>query len=152
MAEISIRPTVPADAVLLGENMRACDVAEVRACGHEPAEAAQRSTAHSLLCWSAFAGDQLVCIFGASPVSIVSGIGSPWMLGTPALDRHSRVLVRVTPGYIAQMLKAFPHLVNFVHADNKTSMRWLKRLGFSFHEAQPFGALGESFHRFEMRA
>lgn len=152
MAEIVIRPTVPADAVLLGENMRTSDVHEVRACGHEPMHAAVRSVAQSLLCWSAFADGELGCIIGVSPVSLVSGIGSPWMLGTPVLDAHSRVLVRMTPEYIAKMLKAFPHLVNFVHADNKTSLRWLKRLGFKFHEAQPFGVLGESFHRFEMRA
>jgi hypothetical protein len=43
-------------------------------------------------------------------------------------------------------------LVNFVHAENTTSVRWLRRLGFTVHEAQAFGALGEPFHPFEMRA
>jgi hypothetical protein len=74
------------------------------------------------------------------------------MLGTPVLNASSRILVRKTPEYIAQMLKAFPHLVNFVHAENTTSVRWLRRLGFTVHEAQAFGALGEPFHPFEMRA
>lgn len=152
MVEIEIRPTVAADAVLLGENMRACDAREVRACGHEPLPAAVRSVAHSVLCWSAFADGELICIMGAAPVSIVSGIGSPWMLGTPVLDTQSRVLVRTAPKYIAQMLKAFPHLVNYVHADNATSQRWLRRLGFTLDQAAPFGARGEFFHRFEMRA
>jgi hypothetical protein len=50
------------------------------------------------------------------------------------------------------MLKAFPHLVNFVHAKNTTSVRWLRRLGFTLHEAVPYGALGEPFHPFELRA
>lgn len=151
-AKILIRATEPGDADLLGANMRACDVAEVRACGREPLEAARRSVAHSLLCWSAFADGELGCIIGCAPLSLVSGIGSPWMLGTPVLDRHSRILVRVTPRYIDEMLKAFPHLVNHVHTNNTTSKRWLRRIGFTIGEAAPFGALGEPFHRFEMRA
>jgi len=105
-----------------------------------------------MLCWSAFIDGQLAAILGAAPLSVVSGLGSPWMLGTPVLDANSRILVRSTPGYIAQMLQAFPHLVNFVHAKNTTSVRWLRRLGFTVHEARPFGALGEPFHPFEMRA
>jgi len=83
---------------------------------------------------------------------MLTGLGSPWMLGTPELDRHSRVLVRRTPEYIGRMLNAFPHLVNFVHAKNTTSVRWLRRLGFTLHDARPYGALGEPFHFFEMRA
>jgi hypothetical protein len=152
VAEIVIRATQPGDAQTLAENMRTSDAHEVRACGHEPLEAATKSVATSLLCWSAFADGELACIIGCAPISIVSGIGSPWMLGTPVLDQQSRVLVRLTPRYIAQMLKAFPHLVNHVHAENTTSVRWLKRLGFTLYEAAPFGALGEPFHRFEMRA
>ena len=151
MAEILIRATEPGDAELLAAHMRPCDVREVRACGHTPLEAAQRSVVQSLLCWSAFADGELCCILGCAPISLVSGIGSPWMLGTPVLDTQSRVLVRVTPHYIGTMLKAFPHLVNHVHAENATSVRWLKRLGFTLHEAAPFGALGEAFHRFEMK-
>ena len=151
MAEIVIRATEPGDAELLAAAMREADIVEVRACGHEPLQAARRSVAQSLLCWSAFADGELACIIGCAPISIVSGIGSPWMLGTPVLDTQSRVLVRLTPRYIATMLKAFPHLVNHVHAENTTSVRWLKRLGFTLHEAAPFGALGEAFHRFEMK-
>ena len=151
MAEITIRATEPGDAELLAAAMRECDVREVRACGHEPLEAARRSVAQSLLCWSAFADGEMVCIMGCAPISLVSGIGSPWMLATPLLDAHHRVLVRLTPRYIASMLKAFPHLVNHAHAENTTSVRWLKRLGFTLHEVAPFGALGEAFHRFEMK-
>ena len=74
------------------------------------------------------------------------------MLGTPLLDQHARVLVRLTPVYIGRMLGAFPHLLNYVHAGNTTSVRWLRRLGFTLAEPQPYGARGELFHQFEMRA
>jgi len=151
VAEIVIRATEPGDAELLAAAMRPADLAEVRACGHGPLEAARRSVAQSVLCWSAFADGELACILGVAPISLVSGIGSPWMLGTPTLDAHHRVLVRLTPRYIATMLKAFPHLVNHVHAANTTSVRWLRRIGFTLAAPAPFGALGEPFHRFEMK-
>lgn len=152
VADVLIRPAELGDAELLAQNMRASDRVELAACGHDDfAWVCRRSVAHSVLCWSAFADGELACIIGCAPVSIVSGIGSPWMLGTPVLDAQRRVLVRRTPEYIALMLKAFPHLVNHVHAQNTTSVRWLKALGFALHEAEPFGALGEAFHRFEMK-
>jgi hypothetical protein len=132
--------------------MRASDVHEMHAGGHHDMHhVVENSVAHSLLCWSAFADGELGCIIGCAPVSILSGIGSPWMLGTPVLDQHSRVLVRQTPRYIAKMLEAFPHLLNFVHQDNITSVRWLRRLGFVLSAAAPYGPLGEPFHKFEMR-
>jgi hypothetical protein len=153
VAEILIRPTEPGDAALLVANLRTSDRNECLAYGRDDIAAGIRSSvARSLFCWSAFADGELAAILGVAPLNILTGLGSPWMLGTPVLDAHSRVLVRMTPEYIAKMLKAFPHLVNFVHAKNTTSVRWLRRLGFDLSEPAPFGALGEPFHRFEMRA
>lgn len=153
MADVLIRPTQPGDAAELAANLRASDLAECQAYGRPDIAAGIISSANrSMLCWTGLVDGELAAIIGVAPISVMSGIGSPWMLGTPVLDRHSRVLVRRTPEYIAKMLNAFPHLVNFVHAKNTTSVRWLRRLGFTLHAAQPYGALGEPFHPFEMRA
>lgn len=153
MADVEIRPTQPADVEQLIANLRPADLAECQAYGRpDLAEGIRASARRSLLCWSGFVDGQLAAVLGAAPIDIMAGVGSPWMLGTSVLDRHQRVLVRMTPGYIASMLKAFPHLVNFVHARNGTSVRWLRRLGFTLHEAVPYGALGELFHPFEMKA
>lgn len=153
MAEVLIRPTEPGDAALLIANLRAADRAECQAYGQgDIAAGIEASVRRSILCWSGWVDGELAAILGVAPVNVLTGMGSPWMLGTPVLDRHQRVLVRSTPEYIARMLKAFPHLVNFVHARNTTSVRWLRRLGFTLHEAVPFGPLGEPFHPFEMRA
>jgi hypothetical protein len=72
------------------------------------------------------------------------------MLGTPLLNRHPRILQRLAPEYVGIMLKAFPHLMNFVHTKNTRSVRWLKRLGFHLHAPELYGTRGELFHRFEM--
>lgn len=153
MAEIVIRPTQPGDAAQLFAHLRASDLAECQAYGQpDIAAGIESSVRRSILCWTGLVDGELAAIIGVTPVNVLTGIGSPWMLGTPLLDRHQRVLVRRTPEYIDRMLKAFPHLVNFVHARNTTSVRWLKRLGFTLHEAVPYGPLGELFHPFEMRA
>lgn len=151
MANIWIRPTQIGDAELLAANLRASDRAELEACGFDDMLApVAGSVTVSTLCWTALVDDQVACVIGVSPLE--GRTGSPWMLGTPLLDQHSRVLVRKTPEYIARMLRVYPHLLNYVHARNSTSVRWLRRLGFTLAEPQPYGARGELFHQFEMRA
>ncbi len=153
MADVDIRDTTVKDVAVLAARMRASDRREVAAYGHtDVMRAVTSSVANSVLCWSAFIDDELAAILGAAPLSVMGGVGSPWMLGTDVLTRHSRVLVSQTPAYIDRMLVAFPHLLNFVHAENTTSVRWLRRLGFTIHPAMPFGELGAPFHKFEMRA
>lgn len=152
-AEVLIRPTEPGDAARLFANLRPSDLAECQAYGQaDIAAGIEASVRRSVLCWTALVDGEVAAILGVAPLNILTGIGSPWMLGTPLVDRYQRVLVRKTPEYIARMLKAFPHLVNFVHARNTTSVRWLRRLGFTLHEAVPYGPLGEPFHPFELRA
>ena len=152
-AENLIRPTEPGDAARLFADLRPSDLAECQAYGQADIGAGiEASVRRSVLCWTALVDGEVAAILGVAPLNILTGMGSPWMLGTPLVDRYQRVLVRKTPEYIARMLKAFPHLVNFVHARNTTSVRWLRRLGFTLHEAVPYGPLAEPFHPFELRA
>ena len=153
MADVHIREAVLEDVDLLVANLRPADVREIAAYGYEdPAAPLRASVSTSLHCWSAFVDGELACIMGVTPLSMLSGIGSPWMMGTPLLEKHARVLVRLTPGYIRRMLKAFPILTNHVHAENVTSVRWLRRLGFALSRPLPYGPTGALFHTFEMRA
>lgn len=151
MADILIRPTETGDAALLAANLRACDREELQAVGYWDALAPiADSVRTSALCWTALADGELACILGVAPLD--GQTGAPWMLGTPLLDTQARVLVRETPRYIGAMLEVFPHLLNFVHAQNRTSVHWLLRLGFTLHDAVPYGSQGALFHPFEMRA
>lgn len=153
MVDVLIRPTEPGDAEALYANLRASDRAEGQAYGEGGIlDGIRASAARSVLCWTGFVDGQLAAVFGCAPLSLVSGVGSPWMLGTPVLNAHSRVLVATVPGYIAIMLRAFPHLENYVHAKNTTSVRWLRGLGFTLHSPEPYGVLGEPFRKFEMKA
>lgn len=153
MVSIRIRPTEPGDVALLAANMRAVDVAELAAGGHMDVHAAVAgSVKRSVMCWSYFDGDDLLCIMGAAPISMLDGLGIPWMLGTPALLRCSRILVKIAPDYIATMLRVFPRLINCVHVENTTSVRWLQRIGFKLLEPVAHPETGALFYPFEMRA
>lgn len=152
-ADVLIRVSEPGDAAILCANLRPADRDECDAYGHADLGASlEANIRRSVLCWTGLVDGRLAAVIGVTPLNLLAGVGSPWMLGTPVLDRHHRILVRRTPDYIASMLQVFPHLVNFVHARNLTSVRWLARLGFTVHPPVPYGPCGELFHPFEMRA
>lgn len=139
------------DVVELGANLRRVDRDELAACDHFDALAAVEHSVHaSTLCWAARDADRVLCIFGVCPLVGHPGVGTPWFLGTEALATHGRTLIAAPGVYIARMLDAFPRLVNFVHAENSVSLRWLQRLGFAVDPVAPFGPNGAPFRRFEM--
>ena len=72
------------------------------------------------------------------------------MLTTNGMFKARRELMTVTPKVIEAMLDICPRISNHVHADNASSVRWLRRLGFTFSEAMPIGVNGEMFYEFHM--
>lgn len=149
--DLTIRAPHMRDLVELAARMRQADRDELAACDHFDAQAAVlHSASQSLRCWAMLEGGDVLCVFGVCPLAGFPGVGTPWMLGTDALVRHRRKHITLPAPYIARMLDAFPRLVNYVHADNLASLRWLRRLGFAVDPVAPFGPNGAPFHRFEM--
>lgn len=151
MVEI-VWPT-PAHVDDLVANLRKADRAELVASGHTDAHRAITMSlslsTHSL---AALVDGRVGAILGVVPISMATGDGCPWMLGTDLVTSHGRALMAHTPPYIAAMLRTYPHLTNIVHAENTFAVRWLRRVGFEIHPAQPHPRTGVPFHRFEMRA
>ena len=87
-------------------------------------------------------------MFGVAPVSVLGGVGSPWLIGTGAIADVSRQFVRECRGYVDQMHNVYPELVNFVDTRNAASIRWLRWLGFEIQDPVEFGINGEMFHPF----
>lgn len=145
--------------VELGDAMRLADREELAACGEYDTHAVvRRCVAGATLTWAASDESGLLCILGVSPLRpglLLEHVGTPWLLGTFRLfapgfaTAHRRSLTVDARAYIGLMLDRFPTLVNFVHAKNSTSVRWLASLGFALAPAAPYGALGAPFHRFE---
>ena len=134
----------------IGENMRAADRQEVWASSHAlPDAATMESFRRSLECWTGVVDGEPICIFGVAPVSLVTGYAAPWMLGTDQLERNAVKFLRGSKEVVAGWKRDYRHLFNYVDARNKTSIRWLKWLGFELEEPAPYGAEKLPFHRFE---
>jgi hypothetical protein len=141
------------DIEALVANMRKADIDEVTAATGRPLDQIIIDAIRSSTWVMALdVDDELGMIFGVAPMgSTLGATGAPWALGTTAVERKPRALIELGPSYCELMLASYPHLYNYVDARNKRSIRWLKWLGFEFHDAQPYGAAGLPFHKFEMR-
>lgn len=78
--------------------------------------------------------DDVDFVFGIARDIDNIAIGVPWMLAkdgfkiTKSWLRHCRDVI------FPEMNDTFPVLMNYVHKENKESIRWLKWLGFSFYD------------------
>jgi ribosomal protein S18 acetylase RimI-like enzyme len=144
---ISIHPAEPGDIPVLARGMRPWDVRECAVFGFSPERALRYSLSGSLMAWTARLDGEPIAMFGCAVVSLIEGTGRPWMLGTEAIYRQGRALVRLAPGYVGQMRERFPRMDNLLHQDNDRALRLLRRLGFQIEpEARDVG--GEPMVRF----
>ncbi len=137
---------VPAEAghiEAIAANARPADVAELWACARTiPAEALERGLAGSAEAWTAMVHGVPVCMFGATPYSILGGIGTPWMVGSTGLNPLAvqKELLRLSRPALARMQQAFPSMLfNVADQRNDAALRWLSWLGFRFLAPVPVG-------------
>lgn len=150
MTAYAVAPATPEHCAYVAEHMRAADVAECWAgWRHTPAEAVTRSAAVSRdACYAGLADGVPLCVFGVGSATALSDLGSPWLLGTEDLPRHSRAFLRRNKAFVGHIRGEYSRLENYVDARNTLAIRWLKWLGFAVEEAAPFGAYQLPFHRF----
>lgn len=122
--------------------MRADDVIECAAMGHAPKQALRNGLIASSWCCTALIDGRPEAMFGLVVRSALSGEGTPWMLGTDAIYRHPRAMLRWGPRFVAAMLDATPTLANLVAVRNGRAVRMLRRWGFDLsEEAIVFGGV-----------
>lgn len=147
--------TLPADTIAeavdyVTENLRDADLAETRASvPGDPVEALRASVRVSSKAWLMVDRTGLpigLCGVAAAPVA---GVGVPWMVGTPGLERERLALARQTAEIVAQMQEGFTVLTNFVDARNDAALDWLLWSGFHLIDADPaFGPEERLFLQF----
>ena len=150
MADYVFRPVTDGDIEYLANNMRQQDMDEVYAATGSSQLAAilRQSVTESALLVSVEYDGRLLCIGGAASQSLLSCTGIPWMLGTNELSWHSALFVRHGKRCISELLTRFERLENHVDARNTKSVRWLRSIGFTVDDPQPYGAFGLPFRRF----
>lgn len=149
MAKAEIRPATIEDCADLAPRMRQSDVDEVMASdGLSPLSALEIAFKASSEAWAGLIDGVVVCMFGVCPVSLLSGDGSPWMLGSDDIEQHQKLFLRRCRPVVAGMAQSYKSLHNHVDCRNETSIRWLKWLGFTMGEPEPYGIFGLPFRRF----
>jgi hypothetical protein len=83
-----------------------------------------------------FVDEDLVCIWGLIPPTLLSERAYIWLYTTPALEGNEFVFVRNSQRIIAKALEHFPSIHGHVHANNTQARKWIKWLGASFKERE----------------
>jgi hypothetical protein len=150
--KVELRAPTQADVDLLIANIRHDDKQELEASHGDYQKAIQLSYDKSKYKWAIYAGGEFVCLFGMHPLGLLSDTALIWMLGTDLIEKNKGAFIRHSQEYIKAMLSASPVLTNWCDVRNKKTVRWLKLMGFTFFEAEPYGIKGYPFYRFELRA
>jgi len=149
---VTIRESRITDVYALHSKLRSADLKEIRACSQEsPLVALRRCYKSSELCWTVCLKGEVIGMFGAVSGGLISTKGVPWFLGSDKVMAERRSWVKNSKKYLSIMLKEYTVLTNYVSADNRASKIWLKWMGFTLYDAEPFGFYKELFNRFEIR-
>lgn len=113
--------------------------------GVEPLEGIAKAFRCSSLCWSVSIDERIAAMFGCAAGSL-PGIGAPWLVTAPEIERVKLRFIRQSRGYARIMLEQFPVLTAHVYRGNKPLIGWMRWMGFAFEEVD------ENFIRGELRA
>ena len=141
------------DAITMAPSMRKADVDELLAsAGTDAFTSLSMSLGYAAMAMTGRVDGQIACMFGVGAIDPLNGVGCPWLLGTPLIEKHGHAFLKRSKFYLAQMQELFPVLYNHVDARNAISIAWLKWLGFQFDaNTVPYGVQGLPFYRFELR-
>lgn len=150
MKKACVREVQEGDYEAVLANARQSDIDECDASFGQGrlADTLRASMESSVLLWTFEVHERPAAIFGVSPISLLSGRGAPWLIGTYLIDRAPGALVRLSRAYIPKMQAAFPELYNVVDVRNIKSVAYLQRMGFHFGEAIPVGPSRMPFYPF----
>ena len=99
----------------------------------------------SLEIWIGSIGEELLCMWGLIPPTLLSDQAYLWLHTTEAVKDHEFMLVRRSQIELAKMLLRFPLIVGHCEVGERQSIRWLRWLGAIFGEP------GEKLIQFTIR-
>jgi len=150
LVAVSFRKPDELDARFIATNVREADFKElVEGSLTHPYHAMIKAMADSPdQAFTATIRDMPICMFGVSDAGLVGSVGVPWMVGTHLIDRHSTSFLRQSRHLMVEMFNRYDMLINYVDARNTRAIQWLKWLGFTIEEPQPYGPKGLPFNMF----
>lgn len=129
----------------LARIMRAKDRDECAAGGLLPEPAVRMSINNSSEAYAAYAGDDLLAVFGVGPMHSAPQITVVWAMTSVHVSKHPLTFWRCSKVAINYLRNKHQLLVNMVHGKYTEAFNWLKRLGFQISSPEPFGKRGDLF-------
>jgi hypothetical protein len=135
----------------LSTRLRLADRQEIEAAsGLDPAFALIASFKESTRADAWLVNGRAAAIAGVATHRQDPSIGLIWMLGSDDLDSIPKRLLSGNREYVRTLLKDYRMLSNYVDNRNIKAQRWIKWLGFTMGDAEPFGILRLPFRCFYM--
>lgn len=132
----------------IANRLRDIDREECAAMGRSGKSALRIGHATSAQAWTALVDGRPEAMFGVVIEDLISGLGTPWFLGTAEVYRHARELLTWGPTFVAQISDSSRRLGNVVSAKNHSAIRLLERWGFSVDEGEVI-VRGVAFRHFQ---
>jgi hypothetical protein len=122
------------DCALLAAVMSEEDKAHLlRGWGVEPEKGLLTALSISYLCWSAFVDNEIVIMFGCADGD-EPGIGIPWLVTAPGIERWQTRFVRQSLRYLPRMFERYAMLVCHAYKENEPLVNWIRWLGFEIED------------------
>ena len=146
MSNITFERATPEAIRAVADNLRPQDLWEARALAkdHETTfDILKDSVDASWIGGCVADAGTPILLWGAAPAP--RGYWVLWLVGTPALDRRKKTLLKTVRGIIPAL---FEHtkaraFVNFTGPDNVLHQAWIKAVGGTLMEPQSVGVRGE---------
>lgn len=145
---LAIRPPQPHDVERIAATMAWIDVLECRAAGHSPWQALSRAKEESHMCWVGEIDGWPHAMFGVVPLSLATGRGAPWFLGTEQARTQGKALLKFASVYLDAIEFFYPRLEGHVAERNRRAIRWLRYMGFVVEDHNAVLMRGEPMLRF----
>lgn len=132
----------------ISPRIREIDRAEIWAAGHiTPEESIRKGIDYEA--WAAYFDDEIACIIGCRPITIMSDEACPWMIATDVIEKRPVAFLRHCKPVIDLWQEQYAVLLNYADDRNETVKKWVKWLGFTVYPPEPYGYEKMPFCRFE---
>lgn len=145
---LKLQKALHRDAINLAPKLREIDKLEVECLGHTP-EAGLLSgfSLPNAVMLSAFnPNNEIILMCGVSDCPTNSKAGVIWMLASNEIQQHKRDILKLSKSTLILLSNNYDYVYNFVHKDNKTSIRWLQWCGFTVDKSNTYKQGGEDFY------
>ena len=138
----------PKHADYLATRLRPIDALEVACVGSTPERSLHLSLTlpNSKVLTAVDQQDTPLFMCGVSQSPEQPDMGVVWLLASKEIMKHKRHFLKMSMPIFDDFLKGYKALYNFVHKDNKTSIRWLEWCGCTVDKSQPYDVGGHPFY------